>query len=53
MRAQSRSTAPKKLSAQVAIWLAMRSARGELGAAPSTMSNTGRPARWVSSFIAA
>jgi hypothetical protein len=50
---QSRSTAPRKSSAQVAICIAMRSARGELGAADSSRSCTSRPARCVISFIAA
>src|SRR5438552_1823093 len=50
---QSRNTAPRKSSAQVASCIAMRSARGELGAAPSSKSCTTRPARWLSSFIAA
>jgi hypothetical protein len=50
---QSRNTAPRKSSAQVASCMAMRSARGDVGAAPSSRSCTTRPARCVSSFIAA
>ena len=50
---QSRSTAPRKSSAQVAICMAMRSARGDVGAAASSRSCTSSPARCVSSFIAA
>ena len=44
--AQSRSTAPKKSSAQVAIWIAMRSARGELrrGAQHQVVTPAGRRA---------